>query len=177
MKILRHAAVSALALFSLAATGAQSSTATSESFMNTYQGSLSIGGSLSISKTGGDFGADKTTRFDLNPGVEYFLVDRFSLGGFINLYNLQDGDVVALLGPSATFHFLQIDRVSLFSDAKVGIGLNDNTVDTRLGFGIGANYFVTQSVGLGPRAYYYRQTYSGFKQDNVGLSFGLWVYI
>ncbi len=117
------------------------------------QGDLMVGGSLGFS-----YSTFSRLTFELNPTIEYFIVDRLSVGGTIGLA-LNEASNRYLVGPSATYYFWKDDRLTANVGAELRFGQQEHDyfdtgrrTDTSTSgrFRLGLNYFLTPEVSIGP---------------------------
>lgn len=117
------------------------------------QGDIMVGGSLGFA-----YHTFSRLTFELNPTIEYFVVDRLSLGGTVGL-SFSEYSNSYLVGPSATYYFWKEDRLTANVGAELRIGRYEYdsydsgrvTKTATLGrFRLGLNYFLTPEVSVGP---------------------------
>ena len=116
------------------------------------KGDMMVGGSVGFA-----YSTYSRLTFELNPTIEYFVVDRLSLGGTIGL-GYSDAFVSYLLGPSATYYFWKSDRLTSSVGAEIRFGGYEYERDsepvrqtgTSGRFRMGLNYFITPEVSIGP---------------------------
>ncbi|MBS1985561.1 MAG: hypothetical protein JST16_15465 [Bdellovibrionales bacterium] len=112
-------------------------------------------------KTGGSFYYGTTTskgaqsEYYLGSTTEYFVMDHLALGGDFSVERGGvDGDhVVSLIGPAASYYFLESNQITAYAEFKFLKGLTDNTIQARYMGGVGLQYFITPSVAIGPSFY------------------------
>lgn len=123
-------------------------------------------------------GTAKTNYFSVNTGVQYFLIDRLSLGGAFG-YDMETGvDDVALAGPGATYYFFAQGPFAAYAGINYRFGLTNATLKGRLDTEIGAKYFFTPSVAFGPYIdYQYRVRRSADNESRLlfGANFALYL--
>jgi hypothetical protein len=141
---------------------------------NINAGDWAVGGSLTALHHSG---ANQTSYnlFGVSPSVQYFVIDRLSVGGYVNYthYAFQRSNIENdwSIGPIATYHFLTAgtnlafyvsgsmnythtntayDPLTDSSGAVIINGTSDSTSHWQSVLAVGANYFFTPSVALGP---------------------------
>lgn len=112
------------------------------------KGDVMLGGSLGFA-----YSTYSRLSFELNPTVEYFVADRFSLGGTIG-FTISDSHTYYLIGPSATYYFWRDENLTANVGAELRTGAY-NWAEGRSGFSsgrfrLGLNYFLSPEVSIGP---------------------------
>ncbi len=101
----------------------------------------------------------KGTRFNLNPNIGYFFVDKFVAGLDVNLdYGNPSGSDNSNwsmdIGPFLRYYFLEANkRFNIFSEASYTYGtglskINNDNKSTNFNFGAGCELFFNSTVGL-----------------------------
>jgi len=118
---------------------------------NIKSGNLAVGGSF-----GSGYSTYSNVTFYLNPTLEYFVIDRLSLGGSIYYSNSSTYKSYGL-GPSFSYYFWQQERWAAFFG---GGAVYHDTFDGSYYSGyynywtaqakLGLNYFVYPTVAFGP---------------------------
>lgn len=144
-------AVCTLFSFSIGALGEDTMAHRSESELPAavLQGKWTLGGSISLSKASGKQN-DENLRYSFGPVFGYFITDGFNLGADLFFSNNSNDDLIATIGPIFEWHYFSFGRSTLDLEGGLAIGLTDQTVDSILRFGAGYNYFVSDSVSIGP---------------------------
>lgn len=132
---------------------------------NIYSGNVIASGGFSYSS----FGLQDESLSVLNTsvGLQYFILDGLALGANFNLSSIsaQESSFKATtIGPVATFYFWNSERLATKVAASMGYTTlgDSNDFSTAFGysdgityrFSLGADYFLTESVGLGPSVQY-----------------------
>ncbi len=119
---------------------------------NLMEGNVSVGGNV-----GASYSTYSGLIFQFNPTIEFFVANRFSIGGTVSSYFAKDFSSFGL-GPAATYYFWHQDRWAGF----VGAGLlmestnwqnsyaDVRTIGYKGQFKIGSTYFINPSVSVGP---------------------------
>lgn len=94
--------------------------------------------------------------FELNPGVDYFVKDRLAIGWSFSIEAGSGFDTIAGLGPEVQYEFWQKDQVATYVRSGIQFGVTDATTREEVLGEVGAQYFLTPSVDIGP---YMRYTY------------------
>jgi hypothetical protein len=174
---------SAMLLLLCSATG---SFAESKYIGNIHQGDFYTGGSFSLSyNKSSDF---SQTTVSLIPSLQYFVVDRLSVGGdfYVTHTSTDSGSTTLGFGPAATYHFFADDKWSAYVGAGAlynKLSFNSSAFSDVNYFSVsgklGLNYFFTPSVALGPELYYTHtfntDTYVGYNQYNLLIGFGIYL--
>lgn len=128
------------------------------SISNNTAGHFSITGDIAAG-----FDSIENGVMSVNPQVEYFVMDKVSLGVATNLMTSYsdgaDSQYGISAGPSATWHFWNMEQVSTYGGAN---WMFNNLVSSSqasfsdrlthdLGFTIGANYNFVSWFGMGPK--------------------------
>jgi hypothetical protein len=153
------------------------STAPAESSIrpNIYSGNWSLGGNLYFAKNSGSVDSTECSTF---VAARYFLIDRFALGMVAGFEDTTDTTAIASLGPSAAYYFLTQGRLAMSALLGFRLGLTDDTYDKIVNSGIGAEYFLTPSVAVGPTAFFtYYSSGGSNEKKRFGISFDLLVYL
>ena len=121
---------------------------------------------------GGDLGASYSTlggsTVYLNPSAEYFIADRFSIGGTLTS-TLSDNYKSYGIGPSATYYFWNQNQWAASTGLAIRYSASnyeDGQYDSRntnwTGVAkLGVGYFATPSVSFGPQLTIYRDIRDG----------------
>lgn len=152
-----------LTLFSGAAFAAK----TSGSYI--AQGRHNFSGSTEIGNRGSSY-------FNLTLNEEYFFTDELAVGGMFSYSSLGSTNQF-LLGPSASYYFLQQDNMAFFFHGDLAFADTNNTDGTlSMGLGVGLSYFLNNYVAVKPmvqfRHYFEDQGYD----DDFGLNAALSIY-
>ena len=125
---------------------------------------------------------DGNETFNLNPAVGYFLTDKVAVGSEVNTQSTNNEAGVKIsdsfgIGVFARSYFLKIgDHLNVYS--QLGLSINDTKLytdedgtkpgdkSTNIAFGLGANYFVTNSLSLTLKLADLAR-YSSSKEDGV----------
>jgi hypothetical protein len=112
------------------------------------KGNWFVDGSGRLSWYGGL--AKKYLSYDVSAELEYFLADRFSLGGGTAVDGGDGTSTYAGIGPSATYFFWQDDQWAASVGAGVTVGLTAASADAVLSAESALRYFLTPSLAIGP---------------------------
>jgi len=112
----------------------------------------------------------------LNTETEYFLIDRFSLGGSFVLLDTSTSATNLALGPSATFFFLRDGKWASYIGLGFGFGLTSATTDWALLSDVGLEYFITPSVAIGP-SFFYNHSNDGGSVNRYGVLANFGIYL
>ncbi len=114
-------------------------------FAQLSQGMISVGGSLNLTLSNHKNTQNSTTvngpsksQFLISPSIEYFLSDRFSLGGGLSYYTSNEKDYptdnhlsekasIFSITPFARMYFSMGEKVSLFGQGSIGFGFGKYT--------------------------------------------------
>lgn len=122
----------------------------------TGQGTYSINGTISFTSYSQE-GVDKNTSvFNFSPGVDYFIIDNFSLGLSVSLQDVNYGGSSTTswaVGPSARFYlgkepakpFFMIGYAYGKQSASTS---SDDITESDIKLGAGFDYFLTDNVAL-----------------------------
>jgi hypothetical protein len=146
------------------------------------KGNIGAGGSASIA-----YSTYSNFIYNISPNLEYFLIDRLSLGGTAN-YTVTSGQKSLSLGPSFTYYFCQSGRwipltglglyyTDIFSSSYYSSDFNYWNGKAKLGI----NYFLTPSIAIGSVFEYYRTFFnksSGVQDTDSGqILFQFFIYL
>ncbi len=149
---------------------------------NILKSNIEVGGSFALG-----YGSATGFGVTLNPAVEYFVMDKLSVGGTVNLYTSADYQTYGA-GPSFTYYFMQKAQWAAFAG---GSGLyNNNYASSYNAYSnlsvtakVGLNYFVDASVAFGPSLSYTEYSmrnsggYDPYQSSNISLLFHLSVFL
>lgn len=161
--------------------------------------------SNSYKEKGSSLEPDKYTNFDLTTKAGYFMKNRIAIGGMVN-YNLSRTNYKVsmskytntswLIGPLARY-YTEYGSLIPFAEASVGFGMNVSKQESDLynsetkhsvfGLkgGVGANYFLNESIAFEGMLYYYYNTLKpksagaigpGHIESGLGVNFGIIFY-
>jgi hypothetical protein len=88
---------------------------------------------------------------DLNPKVEYFILNRFSVGGTVRYVDGSLIDNTVEIGPSVTYYLTHTSNWAVSVDQSIRYALpeeGDNYIAGETGLAF--DYFFTESIALGP---------------------------
>jgi opacity protein-like surface antigen len=122
----------------------------------TSKGTYSLNGTISFTSYSQEGVANNTTMLNFNPGVDYFIIDNFSLGLSVNIQEISYGgssNTAWAVGPSARF-YLGKEHARPFFLIGYAYGKQNSSVsgddltesDIRLGTGL--DYFLTDNVAI-----------------------------
>ena len=154
------------------------------------KGNVMVGGNISNLT----FGLDAPNRFEFNvtPKAAWFVQDNIALGAYaefgLETAKNQGTSINYGIGPLARYYSGSdvevLNHGRLFGEVTAGIGgsnpaVGGNTNGFDFSFGPGFAYFITPNIGLETLVKYRGLT--GFGNDgyqhNLGLSFGLQIYL
>jgi hypothetical protein len=148
-------------------------------FAQVQKGSAMVGGSAGF-KNGKD-----ATLVSLMPKIGYFVIDRLAIGATLNVESIKSGDYKDSsfgLGPFARYYLTDAMPLKVFGEAgfsfstekSSGGGLSGKAKSNNLGLGIGASYFLSESVAIdaifGYDSYQYEKA---DRTNNFGLTIGV----
>lgn len=117
----------------------------------------------------------------LSPRVEYFILNRFSVGGRLNYIDSNRASTEIQVGPGFSWYPMIIGRTAVVVDQAIlminpaGSQQTYFAGDTGLGF----DWFVSPSVAIGPsiRGLYYFGGDSARPEGGIGFRFGISVFL
>ena len=121
-------------------------------FGNINKGNIQADGAASVSNYA-PTGQTSSFIVVVSPSVQYFVMNRVSIGGSLYFQHYSSGASWNALGigPSATWHFWSEGHLS--ASVSDGLTVNENTNSRwylNNSTGLGLNYFITPSVAIGP---------------------------
>lgn len=119
---------------------------------NIKEDNIQVSGSGTFTATSGLKKNSNVLR--LVPSVEYFLVDRFSLGASMTYYSVSGQDAEISVGPSATYYFLEFGDWITAIEGGAELGLSDQAYDRFVYAAAGLKYFFNPTVALGPKFFF-----------------------
>jgi opacity protein-like surface antigen len=125
------------------------------------KGSYSLAGSIQYtsSSMSDNYFSTNVGTLSITPQFTYFVVDHFSLGGFISYYNITPNISYGSFGPLLRYYFYVKD-VNPFLEASFDVSIGEQY--TNVGFGLkgGLEYFLSNSVAVEPSISYSYMTNS-----------------
>jgi outer membrane protein W len=122
----------------------------------TGKGTFSINGTISFTSTSQENVDNNTSVLILNPGVDYFIIDNFSLGLALSIQDISYGsssNTTWGVGPSARY-YLNEEKAKPFlliaySYAKQNSsGSNNDITQNNIQLGVGMDYFISDNVAV-----------------------------
>ena len=117
----------------------------------------------------------------LSPRVEYFILNRFSVGGRLNYIDSNRASTEIQIGPGFSWYPLIIGRTALVVDQAI---LMINPAGSQQTYfagdtGLGLDWFVSPSVAIGPsiRGLFYFGGDSARPEGGVGFRIGISVFL
>ncbi len=154
---MKHILVAMIALvISLTASANSSSEQLSSISARPYANINTDAWSLGLNNIALTYGSvTKTTFMSMGPSVEYFFMDRASLGMATHFStSFAKNSTTLSAGPSATYHFFSEGRLSLYGNTAYilhHLTTTGASVTGSLNLSVGGNYHFTPWFGLGPK--------------------------
>ena len=121
-----------------------------ERFGHKSQLAMSSDSALTISNTTISGASGSTTNIELEPAVDYFLFDNFSIGGFLrfNYTSASDGHASTFgVGPRVGYNWTLSDLISIWPKAGLSIDNTDTTTNVPVtGAGVAPGTSISTSV-------------------------------
>ncbi len=142
------------------------------------QGNWEIGGEGNYFRSNESGGLRLLT---LTPRAEYFIMNRFSVGGRINYIDSNRASTEVQVGPGFSWYIMQIGRSVLLIDQAI-LWVNPSGSEQTYfagDTGLGIDFFLSPSVAVGPsiRGLYYFGGDSSVPEGGVGFRIGLSVFL
>lgn len=117
---------------------------------NIRKGNVAVGGDL-----GASYSTYSGSTLYLNPSAEYFIADRFSIGGMLTT-TLSENFQSYGIGPSATYYFWNQNKWAASTGLAVRYSTSNSEYDNSSSYWtgmakFGMGYFATPSVSFGPQ--------------------------
>lgn len=117
----------------------------------------------------------------LTPRAEYFILNRFSVGGRITYIDSNRAATEVQFGPGFSWYIMQIGRsVVLLDQAILWVNPSDDQQTYFAGdTGLGIDFFLSPSVAVGPsvRGLYYFGGDSAVPEGGIGFRIGISVFL
>lgn len=117
----------------------------------------------------------------LSPRLEYFILNRFSVGGRLNYIDSNRASTEIQVGPGFSWYPMIIGRTVVVIDQAILMINPSGSQQTYFAgdTGLGLDWFVSPSVAIGPsiRGLYYFGGDSARPEGGVGLRFGISVFL
>lgn len=116
---------------------------------NIRRGNISLGGSITLDQVL-ESSTNAVSTFNTSLALQYFVIDHLGIGGAFSYNHASNTRDNSLLGPVLSYFFWEQRNLAAYVGASYSLGLTNATVTGRFNATIGANYFITPAVAVGP---------------------------